>query len=71
MWRAGFDGELIAWVINAIALLMGSFMSAPVVAVSSVLGLVHAGCLYLAFDPPAWYTAWVASGAGAEQHAGA
>ena len=58
-----------AVVINALALLAGAFMSAPVVAVSSVLGLAHAGCLFLAFDPPAWYKAWITTGAGAEQHA--
>jgi hypothetical protein len=56
----------IAVVINAGAMLTGSFMSAPIVAVSSALGLVHAGCLFLAFHPPAWYRGWVAQTYAAE-----
>jgi hypothetical protein len=49
----------IAVVVNAVAMLAGSFMSPLIVSVSSVLGLVHASCLFLAFQPPAWYRGWV------------
>jgi hypothetical protein len=35
------------------------FLSPPIVLVSSVLGLVHAGCLLFAFHPPAWYSSWL------------
>jgi hypothetical protein len=49
----------LAVLINAGSIVLGSFMSPPIVATSSALGLVHAGCLFLAFHPPAWYRAWV------------
>jgi hypothetical protein len=49
----------IAVVVNAIAMLTGSFMSPLSVSVSSLLGLVHASCLFLAFHPPGWYRGWV------------
>jgi hypothetical protein len=49
----------IAVVINAGAMLAGTFMSPPIVSVSSALGLVHASCLFLAFHPPGWYRGWV------------
>jgi len=49
----------IAVVMNAAAMLAGSFMSPAMVSISSLLGLVHAGCLFLAFHPPAWYRGWV------------
>ncbi len=49
----------VAVAINLIALLAGSFLSPPVVLVSSLLGLVHACCLFLAFHPPLWYRAWL------------
>jgi hypothetical protein len=49
----------LAVLMNAGAILLGSFMSPPIIAISSVLGLAHAGCLFLAFHPPAWYRAWV------------
>lgn len=49
----------VAVLINLVAMLMGSFMSAPIVLVSSCLGLVHACCLFLAFHAPGWYTAWL------------
>ena len=29
------------------------------VSISSLLGLVHAGCLFLAFHPPSWYRGWI------------
>jgi hypothetical protein len=49
----------IAVLINAGAMLAGAFMSPPIVAISSALGLVHASCLFLAFHPPGWYRTWV------------
>jgi hypothetical protein len=49
----------IAVFINLAAMLAGSFLSAPVVLVSSCLGIVHACCLFLAFHPPGWYTVWL------------
>lgn len=49
----------VAVIINAAAMLAGYFLSAPIVVVSSGLGLVHACCLFLAFHPPSWYTAWL------------
>ena len=49
----------MAVVISSAALLAGSFMAAPIVLVFSALGLVHAGCLFLAFHPPAWYRSWL------------
>jgi hypothetical protein len=48
-----------ALAMNMAALLAGSYMSPPVILVSSVLGLAHAGCLFLAFHPPRWYRGWV------------
>ena len=49
----------IAVLINLAAMLAGSFLSAPVVLVSSCLGIVLASCLFLAFHPPAWYQGWL------------
>jgi hypothetical protein len=49
----------VAVAISLVAILMGVFMSAPLVLLFSCLGLVHALCLFLAFHPPAWYRAWV------------
>lgn len=48
-----------ALVINMAMVLVGSYMSPPVVLLSSVLGLAHASCLFLAFHPPAWYAGWL------------
>ena len=48
-----------AVLINLAAMLAGSFMSAPIVLVSSCLGIVLASCLFLAFQPPAWYKGWL------------
>jgi hypothetical protein len=56
----------VALVINMVALLAGSYMSPPVVLVSSILGVVHASCLFLAFHPPVWYRVWLERGAPAE-----
>jgi hypothetical protein len=67
---AGLVNRMLLWglmavaagtavLLNMAALLAGSYMSAPVVLVSSVLGVAHAGCLFLAFHPPAWYAGWV------------
>lgn len=49
----------IAVVINAAAMLAGVFMTAPIVAISSICGLSLASCLFLAFHPPAWYRSWI------------
>jgi hypothetical protein len=49
----------IAVIINASAMEAGSYMSPPIVLVSSVLGVVHASCLFLAFHTPRWYKIWV------------
>lgn len=49
----------VALVFNMAALLAGSYMSAPIVLLSSVLGLAHATCLFLAFNPPRWYAGWL------------
>lgn len=49
-----------AVVLNmATLVLTGSFLSPGVVLVSSVLGVVHAGCLFFAFHPPGWYRGWL------------
>lgn len=55
-----------ALVMNMGAFLAGSFMSQPIVLVSSVLGVVHASCLFLAFHPPDWYRDWVERRAAVE-----
>jgi hypothetical protein len=52
-----------ALVINVAALLAGSYLSPPIVVISSIFGLVHASCLFLAFHPPAWYRRWLESSA--------
>lgn len=52
-----------AVLLNNASLLMGSFMSPPIVLASSMLGLVHACCLFVAFHPPAWYKSWLEQGA--------
>ena len=49
----------IAVLINLVAMLAGSFLSAPIVLVSSCLGIVLASCLFLAFHPPGWYRGWL------------
>lgn len=49
----------VAVVINLAQLLAGSLLSTPTVVVSSCLGIVLACCLFLAFHPPRWYTAWL------------
>ncbi len=49
----------IAVLVNLAAMLTGSFLTPPVVVVSSSLGLVHASCLFLAFHPPRWYASWL------------
>jgi hypothetical protein len=56
----------LAVVISFAAMMAGSFMSAGIITLMSVLGLVHAGCLFFAFHPPAWYRAWLEQGSGAE-----
>jgi len=54
-----------ALVINMAALLAGIYMSPPIIAFSSLLGLMHAGCLFFAFHPPAWYRRWLEQSAPA------
>jgi hypothetical protein len=49
----------IAVLINLAAMLACSFLNAPIVLVSSCLGIAHACCLFLAFHPPAWYKGWL------------
>jgi len=56
----------VAVVVNAGSMMTGTFMSAPMVFLSSVLGLVHASCLFLAFHPPDWYRNWVEQGSVAQ-----
>lgn len=55
----------VALVASMAALLAGAYMSPPVVLFSSVCGLVHAGCLYLAFHAPGWYQRWLEQGSPA------
>jgi hypothetical protein len=55
----------MAVVISAGAMLAGSFMTPKIITGMSVLGLVHAGCLFFAFHPPAWYRSWLEQGSGA------
>lgn len=52
-----------ALVINMVAVVAGSYMSPPIVLISSILGVAHASCLFLAFHPPAWYRRWLARSA--------
>jgi hypothetical protein len=48
-----------AVVISVVGMAAGIFMTPSLVVVLSSLGLVHAGCLFLAFHPPRWYVAWL------------
>jgi hypothetical protein len=48
-----------AVIVNVSALLAGSLFTPLTVFVSSLLGLVHASCLLLAFHPPRWYEVWL------------
>lgn len=49
----------VALVISIGAMLAGYYLSPAVILVSSVLGVVHAGCLFFAFHPPVWYKGWL------------
>jgi hypothetical protein len=50
----------VAVVLNmAVLVATGSYMNPVVVLLSSILGLLHASCLFLAFHPPRWYRDWV------------
>lgn len=49
----------IALCINVAGLLVGLYMSPPIVVISSILGLVQAICLFLGFHAPKWYTRWL------------
>jgi hypothetical protein len=55
----------MAVLLSAGAMLAGSFMTPTMITVMSVIGLVHAGCLFFAFHPPAWYRSWLEQGSGA------
>jgi hypothetical protein len=48
-----------AVVISLVGMAAGTLLSTPLVVVMSGLGLVHAFCLFLAFHPPRWYSAWL------------
>lgn len=49
-----------AVILNMTTLVLtGSYMSPGVVLLSSVLGVIHAGCLFFAFHPPRWYRGWL------------
>ena len=50
-----------AVVISLGGMLLGSFLSPPLILVLSSLGVAHAFCLFLAFQPPRWYSAWLAA----------
>jgi hypothetical protein len=54
-----------AVVLSTAGVLAGSFMTPTMITMMSLLGLVHAGCLFFAFHPPAWYRAWLEQGSGA------
>jgi len=56
----------VAVLINLAAMLAGSFLSPPIVLVSSCLGIVLASCLFLAFHPPDWYRGWLEQSARPE-----
>ena len=55
----------MAVLVSAGSMLAGSFMGPTIITVLSVLGLIHAGCLFFAFHPPAWYRSWLEQGSGA------
>ncbi len=55
----------VAVVINLAAMIAGYFLSPPIVLVSSIFGVMHAACLFLAFHPPGWYRAWIEARAAA------
>jgi hypothetical protein len=57
----------LAVIISLAGMLAGSFLSAPLLLVLSGLGIVHAGCLFLAFHPPVWYSGWLARRAAVER----
>jgi hypothetical protein len=46
-------------VSNGAMLIQGALLSAGIVLVCSLLGLVYAGSLFFAFHPPDWYRAWL------------
>lgn len=56
----------IALVINAVAMVKGTMMDPLIVSVSSAFGMAHAGCLFFAFSPPAWYRSWIGRRAASE-----
>jgi hypothetical protein len=63
LWGSMTLAAGLAVIVSAVAMLAGSFLSAPIILVCSLLGLVHAGCLFLALHPPAWYRSWLERGA--------
>jgi len=56
----------VAVIINLVGALTGAVGNPLIEATSSLLGLVHAGCLFLAFHPVGWYRRWVTSRYAAE-----
>jgi hypothetical protein len=49
----------VAVIVSCAGMLAGSFLSPPIVVALSCLGTVQTCCLFLAFHPPGWYTAWL------------
>jgi hypothetical protein len=68
LWGLMSLAAALAVIVSSVAMVAGSFLSAPIVLVCSLLGLAHAGCLFLAFHPPAGYRRWLEQGA-ASAHA--
>jgi hypothetical protein len=65
LWGLMALADALALVANMLSLLAGSYMSPAIVLISSVLGLFHASCLFLAFHPPGWYTRMLSASAAA------
>jgi hypothetical protein len=59
LWGLMATSAGLAVVLNVGAAVVGAYLSPPVVLVSSILGVAHASCLFLAFHPPAWYRLWL------------
>jgi len=55
-----------AVVVSLIGIISGSFMTMAFVVAYSCLGMVHACCLFFAFHPPGWYSAWLQRRAAVE-----
>lgn len=55
----------LAVIVSTAGLLAGAFLTPPIILASSAFGFVHAGCLFFAFHPPAWYRSWLERGGAA------